>query len=277
MNDYAAKVFSLIAKELFGVGFTGEDFNQIRDVFTDITKLFKGNFSNYQICDTKYHDLHHTLEAVSVMVKILVGMMIKKGKISKKLAKLGIIATLLHDTGFIKLKGDDQGTGAKYTFQHIMRSIDFAGKYLTEKGYDIDSVALVQNMIKCTGAKIDWLQVGLKSGSNERNVGYALGTADLLSQMASDDYIKKLPLLFEEFQEAYKYEGIEKLAKEGIKIFGTAEELVSQTPEFCKHVIGIRLSSEFGSVFKFLDLETRKDLFNRIKSNNDLIKMKLHV
>ena len=35
-----------------------------------------------------------------------------------------------------------------------------------------------------------------------RIVGFALGTADLLGQMAAPDYVDKLPVLYDEFVEA---------------------------------------------------------------------------
>ena len=56
-------------------------------------------------------------------------------------------------------------------------------------------------MIFCTGINAALDKIPFQSEA-EKIVGFALGTADLLGQMAADDYVEKLPVLYAEFAEA---------------------------------------------------------------------------
>lgn len=53
--------------------------------------------------------------------------------------------------------------------------------------------------------------------NEERITGYALGPADLLGQMSADDYIKKLPILYNEFVEVYRFEGLDKKTDRAVR------------------------------------------------------------
>ena len=44
--------------------------------------------------------------------------------------EFGMLAILMHDTGYLKKRGDNEGTGAKYTLTHVDRSIQFAGELM---------------------------------------------------------------------------------------------------------------------------------------------------
>jgi hypothetical protein len=154
--------------------------------------------------------------------------------------ELGLIAVFLHESGYIRKKGDRSGTGAKYTFRHISRSIDFARRYLSCLGYREQDLMRVEHMIKCTGVKPKLEQINFTSEGCHL-LGYALGTADLLSQMADPGYLNKLPLLFLEFQEAYNYEGPEQLQEMEIQPFKSGEDLIQNTPFFFKKVVQKRL------------------------------------
>jgi hypothetical protein len=171
-------------------------------------------------------------------------------KISKKFFDLGIISVLLHDTGYIKTDSDKAGTGGKYTFRHIQRSIDFADYYLRQIGFDQDNISSVENAIKCTGVSFSPETINFKS-EEERIIGYALGTADLLGQMSSPDYLEKLPLLFKEFEEAYCFEGMEKLLDMGVRLFNNSDELVKDTQYFFEEIAMNRFL-KMGSMYKYL-------------------------
>ena len=59
-------------------------------------------------------------------------------------------------------------------------------------------------MIRYTGVNVDL--AGLRFHDEmERIVGYSLGTADLLRQMAASDYVEKLPILYQEFAESERF------------------------------------------------------------------------
>lgn len=210
----------------------------IEQVFNDVTDLFAGRMTGYTRCDTRYHDLVHTLQVVQPFIGIIDGIN-KSGhplKLSKYYFDLGIIAVLLHDTGYIKTETDTTGTGGKYTFTHIQRSIDFAERYLSGIGLAHEAITGVKNIIVCTGVVIDYSTLPFNS-EEERILGYALGTADLLGQMSDPDYYEKLPSLYSEFEESYHFEGIDTLRRKGMRIFTSAEDLVRSTPKFYEVVV----------------------------------------
>src|ERR1700722_18878282 len=114
---------------------------------------FSGYFEDYQAVDTRYHDVEHTLQGTLCMARILHGRHQAGAKpvLTKKFFKLGLLAILLHDTGYLKKQEDLKGTGAKYTAIHVTRSVEFAGKLLAAKGFSAEDIRAVQNMICCTG------------------------------------------------------------------------------------------------------------------------------
>jgi hypothetical protein len=225
------------------------DLGIIETLFSDVDDLFSGKREGFQKCDTKYHDLRHTLQVVPPFIEIIDGWN-KSGnspRITHEFFELGITAVLLHDTGYIKMSGDTGGTGGKYTFVHIHRSADFAEHYLSQIGFEKNKIQSVRNIIMCTGVKVDIDGLPFES-VEERIIGYALGTADLLGQMSAPDYLEKLDALFHEFNEAYHYEGKEKLKEAGITIFQSAEDLIRNTPAFYEVVVKERFE-HMGSVY----------------------------
>src|SRR4030043_160277 len=181
---------------------------------------------------------------------------------------------LFHDTGYIKTENDIEGTGAKYTFTHIQRSAEFAGLYLPQLGFDKYKISAVQNIIMCTGVKIDYTKIPFNS-DEERTVGYALGTADLLGQMSANDYPEKLPILYREFEEAYLYEGIEKLHKREAILSKSVMDLIRKTPYFYE-VIVLRRFKNMGSMYKYLSYhfkDSRNHYIEAIEENIRKIKL----
>ena len=219
-----------------------DDIGTILKALNDVTDLFIGKRKGFQRCDVRYHDFSHSLQTVIPFVDIIDGWN-KNGtppKISKEYFDLGVIAVLLHDTGYIKKEDDVEGTGAKYTFAHIRRSIDFAGQYLRGIGFDVHKIKTVQNAIKCTDPAIRFRDIPFEC-DEERIIAYALGTADLLSQMSAADYSEKLSVLYHEFREAYQYEGLEKLRSSGVRTYRNAKELINSTGEFYNKTVLDRL------------------------------------
>lgn len=104
-------------------------------------------------------------------------------------------------------------------------------------------------MIRCTGVnvKLDAIQF---QDELERVVGFALGTADLLGQMAASDYVDKLPVLYAEFAEAASYnEG--KMKAGGF--FASAGDLMQKTPLFWEIYVQQKISREFLGLYRFLN------------------------
>jgi len=89
-------------------------------------------------------------------------------------------------------------------------------------------------MIHCTGVNSDVSAIQFNE-ELERIVGYTLGTADLLGQMAADDYVDKLPTLFSEFAEAVEFS---KDQSQYIARFKSPEDLVRKLPSFGRRLFG---------------------------------------
>lgn len=224
----------------------------IEVVVKDVIDLFSGKRKGFLKCDTRYHDLLHTLQVIPPFIGIIDGWNRSENSpnISREFFDIGIIAVLLHDTGYLKTADDIDGTGAKHTFIHPYRSANFAVHYLPEIGFEKHKIFSVQNIIMCTGVNVDYNKL-LFNSEEERIIGYALGIADLLGQMSSVDYPEKLPVLYSEFEEAYRYEGIKRLHERGIAIFESADDLIRKTPYFYENVV-IGRFKDMGSLHKCL-------------------------
>ena len=224
----------------------------IEVVLKDVIDLFSGKRKGFLKCDTRYHDLSHTLQVIQPFIGMIDGWNKSKNSpnISREFFDIGIIAVLLHDTGYIKTSDDIDGTGAKHTFIHIYRSADFAAHYLLEIGFEKYKIFSIQNAIMCTGVKVDYNKL-LFNSEEERIIGYALGIADLLGQMSAVDYLEKLSVLYSEFEEAYRYEGIERLHERGIAMFESADDLIRKTPYFYENVV-MGMFKEMDSLYKYL-------------------------
>jgi len=69
--------------------------------------------------------LRHTTDTFLAMARMIHGATLEGETFSERHINLGLIAALLHDSGYIQSESDLQGTGAKYTASHVQRSIDF--------------------------------------------------------------------------------------------------------------------------------------------------------
>src|SRR5437763_16389337 len=126
-------------------------------VFGWAIECFTGSYKDYQAVDARYHDFEHTLQGTLCMARLLLGRHLAgaKPKLTPRMFQLGLLAILLHDTGYLKKRADTIGTGAKYTVTHVTRSVQFAGQMLEEKGLPIKEIRMVQNMIRCTGVNVN--------------------------------------------------------------------------------------------------------------------------
>jgi hypothetical protein len=216
-----------------------------------VKDCFAGKYKDFEASDARYHDLEHTLQGTLCIARLLHGRYSAGARpvMSQRMFELGLLAILFHDTGYLKKKSDAGGTGAKYTFTHVTRSIGFAEEFLTESGLAIKEIRSVQNMIRCTGVNVDLARIPFQS-ELEKITGFALGTADLLGQMAAADYVEKLPVLFSEFEESARfYEG--KMI--GLSTFSSADDLIRKTPEFWSKYVVPKIDNEFWGLYRFLN------------------------
>jgi hypothetical protein len=220
-------------------------------VFGWAIECFCGGYRDYQPVDASYHDLEHTLQGALCMARLLRGRYVAgaQPQISQRMFQLGVLAILLHDTGYLKTWDDTEGTGAKYTVTHVNRSAEFAAQLMAEKGYGIGDIKSVQNMIRCTGVDAALTVIPFQN-EMERVVGFALGTADLLGQMAAEDYVEKLPVLYAEFAEAARFA---RDKAHFVAMFSSETDLVQKTPDFWEKYVKVKLNRDFGGLHTFLN------------------------
>lgn len=211
---------------------------------------FDGHRPGYLPIDARYHDWEHTLQGTLAFAVLLEGRH-EAGAIPhlpQATGELGFLAILLHDTGYLKRVDDPEGTGAKYTFTHVQRSCEFAEALLRDHGYAALEIRSVQNMIRCTGVGLSLNAISFGS-EEEQLLGFALGTADLLGQMAAPDYVEKLPILFDEFLESARFNE----SRGGPPlVFSSAADLRSKTPQFWRNYVRPRIDRDFMALYRFL-------------------------
>jgi hypothetical protein len=225
-------------KKIILLIFSKFDFSQFEQVFIDILKLFNGNFPGYRRCNTRYHDLNHTMDCLRVTAKLIHGAFLNGIIFEKKEVTLGLISALLHDTGYIQAVGDDTGTGAKYTVCHIERSIDFMKKYFHDNEFPLEYFPICSNLLRCTGLDVKIDKIKFQSREHEI-LGKIVGTADLIGQMADENYLEKLPFLYDEFKEG------------GVPGYSDEYDLLEKTPAFWE-MVKERLVLELGQVDRYL-------------------------
>lgn len=230
--------------------FPGGDPAEVARAFTWATACFEGRHPGYLAIDARYHDFEHTLQGTLCLARLLAGWHAAGGNptLTEEGFRLAVIAVLLHDTGYLKRTDDQAGSGAKYTATHVARSAEFAAALLAARGFTQTQVLTVQNLIRCTGLNANLSTIPFQS-ELERRLGWALATADLLGQMAAPDYVDKLPLLFEEFVEAGRFNG-QPGAMGG---FASADDLRAHTPTFWDNYVRPKIEGDFAGLYHHLD------------------------
>jgi len=211
------------------------DFDRLEIFFTDTVRLFNGEYPGYQKSKTKYHDLEHTNSVVLATARLMHGCFVKGEAFTPRTILLGITANLFHDTGLIQTDNDINGTGAKYTVGHEERSITFMTEYLSSKNFSSKDIKDCSHLIQCTILSLPVKDIPFRSTTTEM-LGKIIGSADLLAQIADRNYLEKLFLLFQEFEEA------------NIPGFSSELELLHKTEDFYKFVAKKRLSEELGNI-----------------------------
>lgn len=225
-------------KKIVSLIFAQFNFDQINLVFFDTLELFHGKYPGYRRCNTLYHDLNHTMDCLLVTAQLIHGAHVNGIVFKKTDVNLGLISALMHDTGYLQTMADNTGTGAKYTLCHISRSIDFMAKYFKDKGFPAAYLPICCNFLRCTGIDVRIAEIKFQSRQHEI-LGKILGAADLIGQMASEDYLRKLPYLYYEFKEG------------GVPGFEDESDLLRKTPAFWE-MVKKRFALELGQVDLFL-------------------------
>jgi len=211
------------------------DLELFESIFKDIDLLFRGQYPGYRSSNTKYHDFEHTISVVLATARLIHGCVVDGLEFQPRNILMTLIASLLHDVGLIQEKDDKEGSGAKYTVGHEERSIAFLKDYLLNKAFTAQEIETCANFIRCTILSLPPEEVPFSSPEH-RVLGYIVGTADLLAQMADRFYLEKLLLLYKEFEEAR------------LPGFDSELELLQKTKAFFEIVAQKRLNDDFGGV-----------------------------
>ena len=221
----------------------------LQSVFRETVDLFEGRHVDYAPIDLDYHNLEHTLQATICITLLLEGRHAAGvvPRISQREFELALATALLHDSGYSKLRSDRAGTGAKYTYCHVLRSCAFAASCLPTVGVNDLEIEIVLGAISCTGPTREISQMHFREPIG-RVIGNALATADFLGQMADPAYPDKLAILFREFQEADEFFHLP-LER---RTFKTADDLTQRTPSFWDTFVRRKLEVECQALYRFL-------------------------
>lgn len=229
------------------------DLQPVHRAYEVFAQLYAGTLPGYVGCDTWYHDAQHSLDCSLATARLLDGYersMAEPDRLGARRGLLGVVIALFHDAGYIRRDNDAARNGAEYTLSHVRRSGEFLADFLPTVGY-ADEVSLTRQVVHFTGYEIalDQIQV---AHPKDRMLGFILGTADILAQTADRCYLEKCrDYLFREFQIC----GLAGPAPSGVgeTKYPTVEALLSNTPDFNRHLWQDRLDGYFGSVHRYME------------------------
>jgi hypothetical protein len=207
----------------------------------------------YHKLETKYHDLYHFLTSTTVFLDVYSGI-VDKQIIEKNESDFfcGVVATMYHDIGFLKIKEDENGTGAQYINTHVERGCHFISNnfddILTE-----EEKSRICNLIMVTDyfKKVENLEID--------HIGACVALGDWLSQMGDIQYVEKLDKLYQEFDEFQKYHNL--------NMYTGLHDLISKTPGFWYKLVKPLLNTKFYALYEY----TSSNYIVMVENNIDRI------
>lgn len=222
------------------------DFPFVRNAFHDVIDLFEGRQPGFKASNTSYHDLEHTLAVTLACVRFMHGAVILGEKLDGHNARLCLLAALFHDTGLIQRAEESTGTGARHTIGHEARSMEVARHFMGRYGMSEANIQDVCAIIESTILAMPVSEVQFRN-DDVQLFGHILAASDILAQMADKAYLEKLPLLFQEFEEA------------GIPGYDSEIMLLEKTQGFYDFVAKKRIES-LGDVSRYMRAHYFKDM-----------------
>lgn len=216
------------------------------DYLIDICNYGNGK---YHKLETKYHDLYHFLTSTTVFLDVYTSI-VNKGiiKLNEQDFFCGVVAVMYHDIGFLKLKDDENGTGAQYINTHVERgchfiSNNFENLLTDEEKSRICGLIMVTDYFK----KVENLEID--------HVGACVALGDWLSQMGDELYVEKLGKLYQEFDEFQKYHNL--------NMYDGLQDLINKTPGFWYKLVKPLLNTKFYALYEY----TSSNYINMVESN----------
>jgi len=241
-------VVAALVAEIHGQLFPDADVAYIYGRFRNTVKMFHGGYPGYQVMDTAYHDLEHTMQATLCLYYLLANRHLRQAQpiLNESDFNVALVAMLLHDIGYLKALGDDAGTGAKYTHVHELRSCRHARQYLTARQWPEAAILSVERLISSTGPRSDLSLIHFESES-ERILGQAVCTADFIGQMSDPSYVEKLPALYAEFEESYAFQ----MLPPEERPFSSYEDMLAKTPGFWEEFVHWKMTEQCGNLWHY--------------------------
>jgi hypothetical protein len=232
------------------------DFDQgpLRQAFVDIEEAFWGRYPGLLACDTPYHDLRHSLGTALLMARMVDGYEAAHGPdlpaLGGQLGSLAVLLALFHDIGFLRRDSEAGTNGACLIREHEQRGVDFTRTYLSRGSFA--HLAEQAELIQATNFAHQIADTLRGRPRDLYLVGQMLGTADLVSQIASRYYLERCRyFLFKEFVVA----GMDRTLSpsgETVVLYATPEDLLRKTPGFYEHLVKRRLEQDFEKVYRFI-------------------------
>jgi hypothetical protein len=157
----------------FSDAYPGVSFSGVKQAFNLTHDLYFGRFPGYVACRTGYHDYRHTMDVFVASMRLLDGGILDGRGISPALAEDVLIASLLHDSGYIQEIGDEEGTGARYTKTHVARSVDFVKSHSFAFGINRPRAERIGRLITGTELSMIWKDIPF-DGDDERTAAAVL-------------------------------------------------------------------------------------------------------
>ena len=249
-DSVCGEVLSIFARR-----YPEADFSLLSRVYGDFYTLYRGELEGFLACDTSYHDIQHVLDVSLAMARLVDGYECDHegpDRLGPELATIGMIVALFHDSGYIRRHGETGITnGAEYTRIHVSRSARFLAEYLPLIGRG-DIVELTGKLVHFTGYEYSPDQIDIDD-DKLRALGYLLGTADVIAQMADPAYLEKCrDRLFPEFELGGIARQVRADGSEQV-VYASAEDLLLKTPSFIKSTITERLDGHFGGLYRHVE------------------------
>lgn len=230
----------------------------LETAFDTFGHLYSGTLPGYLGCDTWYHDAQHSLDCALAMARLMDGHdadEIAQRRLGPVRTVLGVILALFHDAGYIRRESDqDARNGAEFTLLHVGRSAEFLQEFLPQVGLE-EQGDLAAQLVHFTGYEIALDQIQVR-GETDRKLGYLLGTADLIAQLADRSYLEKCRShLYREFELC----GLAGKPRSGgpQPIYSSPDDLLRQTPQFVGQLFEDRLDGYFGAVYRHAESHFR--------------------
>ncbi|MCY7388082.1 MAG: HD domain-containing protein [Burkholderiales bacterium] len=219
--------------------------------FTDVARIYAGQYPGYQACDTGYHNLQHVMDVTLAMTRLMDGYERSRNGTSAlgvRLFQLGVIVGLFHDIGYLRKTTDTTAkNGAEYTLSHVSRGAEFLREYMPEIGL-ADCTEEAAELIHFTGFEKRIADI-LVQDPVLRMLGSLLGSADIIAQMSDRCYLEKCrDRLYLEFVAGGI--AVKKTTHGDEVVFESGDDLVNKTPAFFESAVN-RLEYDLGGAYNY--------------------------